>query len=303
MTCVPQHETVSSTVTPFDAQGNADIAGFADLLEFQLGAGIRAFFLLGTMGEGLSCQPAERMAIIDEVLPVINGRAVVLVNCTAADSKTAQDLARHAQQAGAHGVAATAPLFMPFSQSALYAHFASVVDAAPEIEHYVYENPGRVGLEVGPALVNRLVREIGPIVGVKDTGDTLTRMVEYSIEAPETRVFTGGNSIILAALEMGSWGTVSALSSAVPELLTRLHETFRSGELGAAREFQLDIARFTLCLRGLPYMGAVKELARMRGLSSGHVRAPLDELSAAEASLLRQRVDSAGLLRWLEPVA
>jgi dihydrodipicolinate synthase/N-acetylneuraminate lyase len=303
MSCVPRHETVSSTVTPFDIQGNPDIAGFAELLEFQINAGIRAFFLLGTMGEGLSCQPHERMAIVDEMLPVIDGRAVVLVNCTAADSRTAQDIARHAQQAGAHGVAATAPLFLPFSQNALYRHFASVVDAAPAIEHYVYENPARVGLEVGPAVVNRLVREVGPVVGVKDTGDTLTRITQYCLEAPETRVFTGGNSIILAALEMGAWGTVSALSSAVPELLVRLHTAFRDGDLISCRELQLDIARFTRCLHGLPYMAAVKELARMRGLRAGRVRAPLDELSADEAGLLHHRLDAAGVSRWLEPVA
>lgn len=306
MNCAPRLESgiVCALVTPFRPDGSPDVGALGTLIDFQMERGVHALFVLGTTGEGVLCSPSERKELAEFCLERVAGRVAVVVHCGAVDTGTAVDLVRHAASVGATAVAATAPFFFAYPEAALYEHFARLAYAAPDLDHYVYDNPERVGFAVGVPLVKRLVKEIEPIVGVKDTGDSLGKVTQYlTLGSASPRVFVGNNVIGLGALVMGARGVVSATSNAAPELFVAMHKAFSDGRLEDARRLQLIIAQLQAAVTGLPYIGAVKHLVTRRGLSGGCVRSPLPGLTGEQARLLDERLAAnAELQEWLKPV-
>jgi 4-hydroxy-tetrahydrodipicolinate synthase len=300
------HGIISALITPFDDHGSVDRDALERVVEAQLVGGVHGLFLLGTTGEGPLLDPDERRELTQFVVKLVAGRLPVVVHCGAADTRTASGLARHAQDLGVEGVATIGPYYFQPDPESLVRHFVAVAEAAPEISHYVYENPGQVGYAIGVESVARLVREVPNIVGVKDTGDTIGKITEYRIRPDvDIDVYVGNNSTILPALVVGAVGSVSAMANAVPELVSGIHGSWTAGDLDEARRRQFSLARLVVCLQGAPFVSAVKHLVERRGLPAGGMRAPLRSITADEAALIDARIESFGdeLLPWLGHVS
>ncbi len=294
---------VCSLVTPFRDDQTPDLPAVGELIDLQIAAGVHGLFLLGTAGEGVLLDPVERRAIVGYAVERIGGRVPVLVHCGAADTKTAVELARHARSLGVEAEASVAPYFFSYGAQALFEHFRAIAEAAPEIGHYVYENPERVGYAVGVATVVRLVREVPAVRGVKDTGDSIGRIGRYLAELGDAiEVYAGNNEIIVPALTIGARGAVSAIASAVPELIVAVYERWTEGKQDEALDLQRTVAKLHRCIEGMPYLGAIKYLARRRGLPGGGMRAPQLAVTPGQAAEIDQRLDAVDELRpWLEP--
>lgn len=295
---------VCALITPFGPDQAPDLGALGELVDTHVEAGTAGLFVLGTTGEGVLLEAEDRRRVAEAALRRAGGRIAVIVHCGAADTRTAANLARHAEGAGAQGVAVVAPYFFAYRQAELLEHFTRVARAAPGVGHYVYENPERVGYSVGVALVRRLVAEVENVRGVKDTGDSIGRVTRYLAgDGPRPEVYTGNNVTILPALLVGARGAVSALANGVPELVAGIHAEWKAGNVEAARRLQFLVASLAGCLEGLPYVGAVKHLVSRRGLPAGGTRAPQRLLAPEEAALLEARLAAVeGLEPWLRPV-
>lgn len=295
---------ICSLITPFGSDGLVDLVALGTLIDAQVEAGIHGLFLFGTAGEGVLMPTDERKRAAEFAVDRIARRVPTLIHCGAPDTGTAAGLARHAQELGVEAEASVAPFFFAYGAAALERHFRTIAEAAPEIGHYVYENPERVGYSVGVDVVTRLVNEVPNIHGVKDTGDSIGRLTEY-LAQPGTlqEVYAGNNSIILPALTIGARGAVSALAAAVPELILSVHDAWRAERLDEARARQLSVVRLVRCVAGLPYLGAIKHLVRRRGLPGGDLRAPQPALSEEQEAELDARLSWVDeLAEWLVPV-
>src|SRR5207247_1705923 len=169
---------ICALITPF-RNDEADLASLGRVIEFQLAKGIHGLFVLGTTGEGPILQPEERKRIAEFAVSQVAGRAPVIVHCGAPDTKTAAELAHHAEAIGADAVAVVAPFYFHYRDGPLYRHFTAIAEAAPGIDHYVYQNPEAVGYSLDVDLVLRLVDDVDNIRGVKDTGDSIARITSY----------------------------------------------------------------------------------------------------------------------------
>ena len=108
---------------------------------------------------------------------------------------------------------------------------------------------------------------------------------------------------ILPALVIGARGAVSALANAVPELVVRLYRSFIEGDLDEARGLQLGLARVSLALNDVPFVGGVKRLMERRGLSAGGTRAPQPSVTLEEADRIDERLNAwTDLEPWFERV-
>jgi 4-hydroxy-tetrahydrodipicolinate synthase len=294
---------VCALVTPFRGDGAVDEPALRELVDFQAERGVDALFVLGTTGEGVLLDVAQRRRASEVAAEHLRGRLPLVVHCGAADTRTAAALARHAEEVGAVASAAVAPFFFRYTDAELYRHFAALAEAAPRIGHYVYENPERVGYSAGVGLVARLVDQVPGILGVKDTGDSVGKLGQY-LAAPGTpiQVYTGSNLTVLPALVMGARGAVSALANAAPELLVELNRAWCAGDLERARRLQLALTRLQDCVAGLPYIAAIKHLVERRGLVAGRTRPPQPLLDAEQRATLDRRLAAhEDLAPWLGP--
>jgi 4-hydroxy-tetrahydrodipicolinate synthase len=296
---------ISSIVTPFGPDEEPDLGALRELVDAQIACGVHGLFVLGTAGEGMLLAAETRRRVLEATVEHVAGRVAVVAHCGAPDTRTTAELARHAEATGCAASAAVAPYFFRYDERALYRHFAAVAEAAPGLDHYVYENPERVGYTVGSELIGRLVNEVPAIVGVKDTGDSVGRLTMHLIQPGRAPlVLVGSNILLLPRLMVGAQGAVSALANAAPELLVRLYEAWRAGDLEEARSLQLLVARLQHAIRGLPYLGAIKYLVRRRGLPAGQLRAPQADGEPAQAAEIDRRLDElTDLAEWLQPLA
>jgi 4-hydroxy-tetrahydrodipicolinate synthase len=295
---------ICALVTPFDVDEKPDPGALNALLDYQISAGINGLFVAGTSGEGPLMIREERRLLAEAVVDKVAGRTPVIIHCGAADTRTSEHLARHAEAVGADAVAVVGPYFYRSGPEGLYEHYRSIAEAAPSIPHYLYENPERVGYSLGVELVGRLTSEVRNIVGVKDTGDSIGRLMMYfSLFDPPPDVYTGNNALVFAAMSIGAKGAVSALANVAPRLFVEIFEATRGGRTEEALELQKTASRFQGCFSGLPYVPAIKHLLSRSGFHIGRSRRPHMALSAKQAHALETRVDSCkGLSEWLAAV-
>jgi dihydrodipicolinate synthase/N-acetylneuraminate lyase len=295
---------ICALVTPLGSDEKPDAAALARLIDHQISSGIHGLFVAGTSGEGPLLTREERRLLAEQVVEAVAGRIPVIVHCGAADTRTSEHLARHAQAIGADAVAAVGPYFYSFGPTALFDHFRNIAEAAPEIPNYLYENPERVGYSLGVDMVGRLTREVPNIVGIKDTGDSLGRLMVYlSLFDPLPQIFTGNNSLLYPAVRIGADGAVSALANVVPKLFVAIYDAAIAGRDDEALELQKVAARFQSCFAGLPYVPGIKYLIGRYGLELGLSRRPHSPLSNQMAGELDERVDGCkGLAEWFEKI-
>ena len=132
--------------------------------------------------------------------------AFVVAHVGAITTREAVALTQHAESAGADAVAAMTPFFLKPSQDELYQYF---VDLAVGVSMPVlaYNNPGRTGVELPPATVARIARDVPNFIGIKDSSGDLTQLAEYIRLCPETfRAFIGRDSLIYGALDVRRGG-------------------------------------------------------------------------------------------------
>jgi dihydrodipicolinate synthase/N-acetylneuraminate lyase len=260
---------IAAAVTPLREQGaSLDEDVFAPYAQFLHQKGLDGMLALGTTGEGILLSVAERRRAIDLY---VEGPLPVIAHCGAQSTANTVELASHAAEAGAAGVAVIGPPYFALDDEALLAHLRAAAEACAPLPFYVYEFERVSGYAVPVHVVERLRDTVPSLAGLKVSDAPFDRVRPYLLEGLD--VFIGAESLIGDGRAAGAAGAVSALASAFPEVVAaavRTGDSTRAGELRAA------IERF-------PRHAALKAVLRRRGLPLREdVRRPLRQLTDAE---------------------
>jgi dihydrodipicolinate synthase/N-acetylneuraminate lyase len=282
------HGTIAAAVTPFTDGGDAidtkPVAAYVDLLAAGGGDGL---LVLGTTGEGILLAPEERKRVAECFVAAAPEGVAVAVHCGAQTTADTMELARHAAELGADGVAVIGPPYFAFDEEALFLHFARAAAACAPTPFYLYEFAARSGYSVPVAVIERL-RDAAPnLRGLKVSDSPWERFAPYLLEGLD--VFVGPEALICEGLAHGCAGAVSGLAAAFPEAVAR--EVAAPTERGSAALGALRAA-----VQRTPFQATLKRVLARRGLPIREdVRAPLRRLTDRE----RSEVDSA-VAAWLE---
>jgi dihydrodipicolinate synthase/N-acetylneuraminate lyase len=263
---------IAAALTPLrDGGSRLDEDAFEPYARFLERGGLDGILALGTTGEGILLGPAERKRVVE--LYVRAGVRVV-AHCGAQTTAETVELAAHAAEEGAAGVAAIGPPYFQLDAGALLAHFAAAARACEPLPFYVYEFERASGYAVPLDVLARL-REAAPnLSGLKVSDTPFERFEPYLIEGLD--VFVGPEAFIDRGLARGAVGAVSALASAFPEAVVA---AVRSGSPEATErvgELRTVVERF-------PRHAALKFVAGRRGVPMREdVRGPLRGLTPTE---------------------
>ena len=265
--------TYAAALTPLRDDGNLlDEDAFGPYVDFLHRGGVVGVLALGTTGEGILFGRDERMRVAELFM---DGPLEVIVNCGAQTTLATVELAEHAAEKQAAGVAVIAPPYFQLDEAALLAHFSAAAHACDPLPFYVYEFARASGYAVPPAVIERLREHVPNLVGMKVSDAPWAAFQPYLIEGLD--VLVGPESLIAQGLEHGAAGAVSALASALPEQVVAVDP--RLGEIREA------IERF-------PRHAALKRIAARRGVPmTEDVRAPLRGLSPDERADLDAWLD------------
>jgi dihydrodipicolinate synthase/N-acetylneuraminate lyase len=276
---------LAAALTPLRDAGEAlDEAAIAPYVDFLAAGGVDGLLALGTTGEGFLLPLEQRRRTAQLFVEASAGRLQVAVHCGAQSTWDTVELAAHAADIGADGVAVMAPPYFQLDEAELFAHFAAAARAAAPTPFYVYEFAARSGYPV-PVSVLEQLREAAPnFRGLKVSDTPWERFTPYLLEGLD--IFVGPEAFIPQGLAAGAAGAVSALASAFPELVAAAVR-----QPGSA-----DLAPVRTALERFPLQAAAKVVVAKRGVPIGpDVRRPLRTLTTEERAELDAWLDSVAL--------
>jgi 4-hydroxy-tetrahydrodipicolinate synthase len=235
---------VGTPVTPLDAKGDLDKKGTEQLINFLVETGIDGLALPMHIGESLNLTMDERKELTTIAMSTVDGRIPVLINVSTPGTDAAEELARHADRAGASGVVLLSPYFWQPADEGVLEHYRRVGSAISG-GLLAYNFPEKVGLSLEGALLQALFDEVENFVGIKDASfrmDYFTDVCRIGLENREGFAAFTGVEYMLPGMAVGGVGAFSALGAIAPRLVRELYEACLKGDENA-RELQYRLGR------------------------------------------------------------
>jgi dihydrodipicolinate synthase/N-acetylneuraminate lyase len=273
---------IVASVTPLaDAGERLDEEAIWPLVAFMAQRGADGVFACGTTGEGILLSLEERRRAAVAFRAAVRGR--LIVHAGAQSTRDTAQLAAHAAEIGADGVAVIPPPYFPLDATALAAHFVAAARACDPLPFFIYVFAARSGYPVTPEVVEQVRGEAPNLAGLKVSESPFERVAPYlELGLP---VLIGSEPLLPPAMARGAMGSVSGLAAAFPDVVRDALDQpdadaeARLSELRGAMESQ-------------PFIAAAKHVLRRRGVPlATDMRAPMRSLTADEASALDAVLD------------
>lgn len=273
---------VPAVVTPLNASDQPDLESLRRHIQVLAGEGCDGILLLGTTGEGPSMGLSEREAILDAGLSAAEDLFVMVGTGLPSLSDTLH-LTRRAYQLGADVAVVLPPYYYKrVTDQGLLSFYQRLFDqAVPEDGMLLlYHIPQVTQVQLSFELVERLVNvSAGRLAGIKDSSGDLAHAKELCSRFPELRVFVGTDRLLLAGLQSGVAGCITAGANVLAPLDVAVYRAFASDQDAGFLQNQLTAAREVL-ERYQPFPAGLKSLLAHRyGGSGWNVRPPLLPLS------------------------
>ncbi|XP_068930779.1 N-acetylneuraminate lyase [Petaurus breviceps papuanus] len=209
----------------------------------------------------------------------------VIVHVGALSLKDSQDLAQHAAEIGADGIAVIAPFFFkPVNKDALIAFLKEVAAAAPEVPFYYYHIPALTGVKIrAEELLNGIQDQIPTFQGLKFSDVDLLdfgQCVDQNSQRQFALLF-GVDEQLLSALAMGATGAVGSTYNYLGKKTNQMLEAFERQDLSLALNYQLCIQKFMnyVIKLGLGVAQTKAIITFVSGIQMGPPRLPLQKAS------------------------
>jgi 4-hydroxy-tetrahydrodipicolinate synthase len=285
--------------TPFTEHDEVDFPGFEKLVDFQVEHGTNGLLLMGSTGESSALTIDERQEILDRVLAYAKDKIPVLAGTTCGNTKQTIELSQYAQRAGADGLLLVVPPYLKPTQDGVYEHLKAVAEAV-DIPVAIYNNPGRVGVNIEPATVVALA-ELPNLVADKEAMPNVSQLVQIRRQAGDKINLlccdAPGFSLIVPTLALGGHGTANISGNVIPQEMAEMSRPWLSWEdVQRTRELLFQYHPLMAALYSLPNPIVVKAALRLLGLPAGHVRRPLLDMEEGQTEDLRALMDRLGVM-------
>ncbi|MFD8327059.1 4-hydroxy-tetrahydrodipicolinate synthase [Streptomyces lydicus] len=288
----PFGRVLTAMVTPFTADGALDLDGAQRLAAHLVDAGNDGLVVNGTTGESPTTSDAEKAQLVRAVVDAVGDRAFVVAGAGTNDTHHSLELARAAQDAGAHGLLAVTPYYSKPPQEGLLRHFTAIADAT-DLPVMLYDIPGRSGVPINTETIVRLA-EHPRIVANKDAKGDLGR-ASWAIARSGLAWYSGDDMLNLPLLSVGAIGFVSVVGHVVTPELRALLDAHLNGDVTKATEIhQKLLPVFTGMFRTQGVI-TTKAALGLQGLPAGPLRLPLVELSPEETEQLKRDLAAGGV--------
>jgi 4-hydroxy-tetrahydrodipicolinate synthase len=284
------HGVWAPALTPLDADLVPDAARCAAHLRWLLDNGCHGVAVFGTTGEATSFSADERMALLDAALAagIPPGRLMIGTGCCALTDTLR--LTRHAVEAGCNRVLMLPPFYYKgMSDEGLFASYAEVIErlGRADLELFLYHFPRLSGVPITPGLVERMCAAYPEVVhGVKDSSGDAASTADFIARFPDLAIFPGTEMLLLAGLEQGGVGCITASANVNAPAVRRVYDAWRS-DSGEAAALQETISAHRVALQSQPLIPTLKRLvARERDDPAWLIMrpplSPMNETAVAE---------------------
>lgn len=286
----------TALITPFKGE-EVNYEKMEEIIERQISDGVDGFVICGTTGESATLTEKEHSEVIKEAVRIVNKRVPVIAGTGSNCTKTAIELSREAEEAGADALLLVSPYYNKATQEGLYQHFKDTADSV-NIPVILYNIKGRTGINIEPATIYRLAKDVSNIVAVKEASGDISQIAEIAAltRGMDFAVYSGNDDQAVPVCALGGSGVISVASHIIPREMHEMVMSFLDGNVKKATELQLKyfplIKALFLEVNPIP----VKEALNLLGFDVGGYRKPLTPMSSSHRELLKKELINVNLL-------
>lgn len=289
------HGIVPPMVTPFDVTEAIDEAAFGAEVEYlTAAAGVHGLAVGGSTGEGQTLSTAELRRLVGIALERADGRVPVIAGIIADSTRQALEKARALSDLDVAALQVTPVhyLFRPTDEMMMQ-HFAALAEqsAHPIIVYNVVP-----WSYCSPALLDRMMREIDGLIGVKQSAGDLKLMADLLMRSADVGlIMSAVDALLYPSFCLGAHGAIAAILSAAPESCVKLWQQAEAGDHAAALASHHNLLRIWNAIMDDNLPANVKTALALQGRPAGMPRRPMPQSSPAQTQAIQAALLTAGI--------
>ena len=283
-------------VTPMKDNLEVNYDKLEELIDFHVKGGTDCIVIAGTTGEGATLSMEEHRNVIRAAVEFTRHRIPVVAGTGSNCTKTAIQLTQEAEEDGADGALIVTPYYNKATQTGLIKHYSQIASET-KLPIILYNVPGRTGCNIQPETVATLVRENENIVGLKEaTGNMAQASKTMYLCDGKLDLYSGEDGLVVPLMAIGGIGVISVIANIAPQQTHDMCASYMAGDREKALELQMKSLPLVDALFSDVNPIPVKRALNLLGMEVGSLRAPLCEMSDANAAVLKQAMVEYGLL-------
>ena len=290
----------SAAVTPLNNDLTVNLAAMVAHHKWLLANGCNGVAVLGTTGEANSFSVRERLDVIAAAAASGIAKEQLLIGTGCCAPTDSIELTRAALDAGFNQVLMLPPFYYKgVSDDGLFAAFDHVIQqlADDRLAIVIYDFPLMTGLDMSVDLLVRLNKAYpNTVVGVKDSSGNWPAMQAVIEAIPGFRTFAGTEQYLLADLQAGGAGCITATGNATSNLCQAVYAAHQAGDTAGAEAAQEIATATRLMLQAHGTVPAMKELMAQNSGNPAwrNMRPPIMPLSAEGVAALDKACQDMG---------
>ena len=249
-------------MTAFNETG-VDTAKVTALTKHLADEGVHGLYVGGSSGEMILMTQEERKVLLETVMDSVGDRLTVIAHVGTTSTAGSLELARHAEQCGAHAVSSVTPLYYKYGFR--------------EVKHY-YE---RLAAETSPEILS-----IPNVGGMKFTASDFFQLERIRSAFPDKVFYNGSDEMLLSGLAAGADGGIGTTYNVQPKTILSVYNAYMRNDARGALKYQSTANAVIAEVLKYGVLPSCKLLLKLNGMDYGECREPFMPLSEEAAAAL-----------------
>lgn len=264
-------------VTPFNEDFAIDIDALTRIVHYCIDGGVDYLVVLGTTGESVTLNKAEKLLVMDTIVKANAGRLPLVLGIGGNSTYRVAHEIQAFQSDDFAAILSVSPYYNKPTQEGIYQHFKAISEVAKK-PIILYNVPSRTGSNMLPSTVLRLANDFNNIVGVKEASGDMVQVKEIiSGKSEDFHVISGDDGTALDTVLAGGSGVISVIGQGLPVEFTQLIRLGLNQNKEEAFKLQEALAEGMNLIFEEGNPSGIKSIFEILGLSNAVVRLPLVE--------------------------
>ncbi len=267
-------------VTPFKNDFSIDTEALSRIVNYCIDGGIDYLVVLGTTGESVTLNKAEKLLVMDTIVKANAGRLPLILGIGGNSTHRVVHEVKAFQSDDFDGILSVSPYYNKPTQEGIYQHFKAISEVSKK-PIILYNVPPRTGSNMLPETVLRLANDFENIVGIKEASGDLKQIVEIIHGASsEFHVISGNDDTALETVFQGGSGVISVIGQGLPTTFSQMIRLGLNGNRKEALALEERMAKGMELIFEEGNPAGIKAVFETLQLSNTVVRLPLVEATS-----------------------
>ena len=286
---------VPPMVTPFNEDESIDEAALRGEVEYLISsAEVHGVAVGGSTGEGHTLTTDELRTVVGIATEVSAGRVPVIAGIIVDSTRQAVEKAQALADLDVAALQVTPVhyLFRP-SDETMFKHFATLAELAAQPVMIYNVVPWSY---CSPPLLDRMMREIDGLIGVKQSAGDLKLLADLLMNSADAGlIMSAVDALLYPSFSLGAHGAIAAILTAAPELCVKLWNQVEADDHAGALDTHLKLLPIWNAIMDDNLPANVKTALALQGRPAGVPRMPMPESSADQRAAIQAALKAAGV--------